>query len=148
MQGYCGMVTIVTAEHGKHNFSPKMHIYWVCVCWMWIVLIPKQQKEVERSCFRAIKGETQTVSRQWVKYALGAVLVCPGSCCRQIRPKQNLSSGFIYVIIYLKTILCIFSNNKMIWSETLLSTLSISSPLWALSVLSRVCWAGASLTQC
>lgn len=148
MQGCCGMVTIVTVEHGRHNFSPKMHIYLVCVCWTWIVLIPKQQKELKRSCFAAIKGETQRARRQWVKYALSAVLVCPGSCCRQIRPKQNLSSGFIYLTIYLMTILCIFSNTKMIWSETLLSTRGISSPLWALSVLSRVCCAGASLIEC
>lgn len=134
MQGCCGMVTIVTAEHGRHNFSPKMHItgFVFAVCELSHSL-NNRGKWKEVTCFTAIKGETQTVSRQWEKCALGAVLVGPGSCYRQIRPKQNPSSGFIYLKIYLITILCIFSNNEMIWCEAFLSTLYISSSLWALS---------------
>lgn len=149
MQGCCGMVTIVTAERGKHNFSPKMHITGFVFAGRELShSLNNRRKWKEVTCFTAIKGETQTVSTQWEKYALGAVLVCPGSHYRQKRPKQNLSFGFIYLIIYLIAILCIFSNNKMIRSEAFLFALGISTSLWTLSGISAVCCAGASLTQC
>ncbi|KAI1239451.1 hypothetical protein IHE44_0012573 [Lamprotornis superbus] len=61
MQGCCGMVTIVTAECGRHNFSPKMHITGFVFAGRELSQsLNNRRKRKEVTCFTAIKGETQT----------------------------------------------------------------------------------------
>jgi len=79
------MVTIATAEHGRPNFTPKMHITGFVFAGSELShSLNHWTKWKEHIYFTVIKGEAQAVSIQWKKRALGAVVLCPRSQCRQI----------------------------------------------------------------